>query len=727
MKKQNIEDIFSSMEDFSSVPPPELWGQIEEKLDKPKKKKRAILWWSAAACLLLGLMLPSVLHFNSASGIKTIKNDALDNSVVLDDQKNNSNTNKTISAPENNTLETTTSEKKSNDTESVSSVVNKINQVGNSQKNQNQKTTVAHSDAKNKNNSDVLNPTANTGIVNNNNKAVAEKVSVSNHKNGFNSDSKNQIANVDEKISNASLTKKASVSNQKNGFNSASQNEVANVDEKVSNTTLTKKASVSNQKNGFNSDSKNQIANVDEKVSNATLTKKASVSNQKNGFNSDSQNQIANVDKKASNTTLIKKASVSNQKNGFNSGSKNQIANVDEKVSNATLTKKASVSNQKNGFNSGSQNKIASADKKASDKVLAEKTFGKKNPFNPTSKNQLSKSFFEDQSASKKSSNIASNAAKSNLNGNPKTLNESITKQNNGSLITEKQIADNQKSNSKFKDVLSPQDSVQLAELQNLEKGIITPQTPEEKIEKEKNPVSNAEKWAVEVFAGVASSENYKNDKTLGNENDSKQSNSYGVKTKYKINKKWAVASGFKINELGQSVANVSYLSAKNNAFFSSSDYFNLNTTAAAPRIAASSDVVFVPTATANALKQNNIESNNIQSGNLDQNLRYIEMPLEVSYSIFSKNKASINLNTGGFVGKLISNNVALDGNSIGQNVNANNYVYGSTLSSTLQYRVYKKTNFFVEPAMNYYINPLNNQSFNQFQWGLNFGLNVSF
>ncbi|MFH7018220.1 hypothetical protein [Flavobacterium sp. FlaQc-47] len=660
MKKQNIEDIFSSMEDFSSVPPPELWGQIEEKLDKPKKKKRAILWWSAAACLLLGLMLPSVLHFNSASGIKTIKNDALDNSVVLDDQKNKSNTNKTISVPENNALEITTSEKKSNDPESVSSVGNKINPVENSQQNKNQKTAVAHSDTKIKNNFDVLNPTSINSTLDSN-QAVAEK---------------------------------ASVSNQKNGFNSNSQNQIANVDEKVSNTALATKTSVSNQKNGFNSGSQNQIANVDEKVANAALTKKTSVLN---------------------------------QKNRFNSGSQNQIVNVDEKVSNAALTKKTSVSNQKNGFNSGSKNQIASADKKASDKILAEKTFGKTNPFNPTSKNQLSKSFFEDQSASKNSYNIASNTSKSNLNEIQKTIVESNTKQNSGSLITEKPIASNQKSNSKFNDVLSQQDSVQLAELQNLEKGIITPKTPEEKTEKEKNPVSNAEKWAVEVFAGVANSENYKNDKTLGNANDSKQSNSYGVKTKYKINKKWAVASGFKINELGQSVANVSYLSAKNNSFFSSNDYFNMNTTAAAPRIAASSDVVFVPTATANALKQNNIESNNIQSGNLDQNLRYIEMPLEVSYSVFSKNKASINLNTGGFVGKLISNNVALDGNSIGQNVNANDYVYGSTLSSTLQYRVYKKTNVFVEPAMNYYINPLNNQSFNQFQWGLNFGLNVSF
>ena len=102
-------------------------------------------------------------------------------------------------------------------------------------------------------------------------------------------------------------------------------------------------------------------------------------------------------------------------------------------------------------------------------------------------------------------------------------------------------------------------------------------------------------------------------------------------------------------------------------------------------------------------------------------------MPLEVSYSVFSKNRTNININTGGFVGKLISNNMALNGNSIGQNVNANDFIYGSTLSSTLQYRVYKKTSVFVEPAMNYYVNPLSSQSFNQFQWGLNFGLNVTF
>ncbi|WP_428229725.1 hypothetical protein [Flavobacterium sp.] len=619
MKKQNIEDIFSSMEDFSSVPPPELWGEIEKKLDKPKKKKRVILWWSAAACLLIGLLLPSVLHFTSTSGIKTMHNGTGENnSIVLDEKKNNLKTNKIIPAQENTPGEISNA-KKSDLIEEVPALENSINPSSNSHKNQNQKTAVAHTDSKGDSNTNNLDIKANSAKTNTN-QAVAEKVHVRDQKNGFNSGS--QYAIADKEVSNPISSEKTIISGKTNSFSSASQNQIA-------------------------------------------------------------------------------------------------------KAVNQTLAEKAFTTSKTNGFNSGSKNQIATADKKATDKILAEKTFvaGKTNPFNPTAKNQISNSIFQNQSNSKNSNNLAFSSSSSNLSGNQKTITERKAKENNTNLLSEKQIAGTLKSDSKLNTILSKQDSVQLAVLQNLEKGI----HPEEKKEKEKKPVSNAEKWAVEVFAGVASSENYKNDKTLGNTNDSKQSNSYGVKTKYKINNKWAVASGLKINELGQSVANVSYVSAKNNAFFNSNDYFNQNASTVAPQITANSDIVFVPSATTNALKQNDIEINNLKSGNLDQNLRYIEMPLEVSYAVFSMNRASINLNTGGFVGKLISNNVALDGNSIGQNVNANDYVYGSTLSSTLQYRVYKKTNVFVEPAMNYYINPLNNQSFNQFQWGLNFGLNVSF
>jgi len=578
MKKQKIEDIFSSMEDFSSIPPPELWANIEEKLDKPKKKKRAILWWSAAACLLLGLMVPTVLHFTSNPD--ALHNGPVQNNqVVLDENKKETkDTNPTLKNGNNTDL------KRNNTNTSLD------NNLNNSGENQVEETAVAQSDSKTNTNSAILN--SKTPVAKrNNNLIVAEK---------------NTVAEKENQVNSFSASKK--LTSEKNS-----------------------KTPVVAEKN----------------------------------YN------------------------IYQKQNSFNTGSRNYFPDTNEK--------------------------------KNADRILAEKTFkaGKSNGFNSGSKGLAANSIFEKSVPN--SNNIALNPSTPMNNGK---LNSNFTDRKEatyGITKSENALAENvQKNNSKFKDVLSKQDSVQLAELQNLEKGIVTP-TPETKKEKEEKLLKKGEKWALQLFAGVANSENYKNDKTLGNVNDSKQGSTYGVKTKYNISKKWAVGSGFKINELGQSVANVSYISTKNTAFLGASDVM-AQQNYATPHIASNTTYVLVSNNAKNTLK-----SDNIQTGNLDQNLRYFEMPLEVSYSVLSKNKFGINLNTGGFVGKLISNNVALDGNSIGKNVDANDFVYGSTLSSTVQYRVYKKTNVFVEPAMNYYINPLNNQSFNQLQWGLNFGLNVSF
>jgi hypothetical protein len=578
MKKQNIEDIFSSMENFSSIPPPELWANIEEKLDKPKKKKRAILWWSAAACLLLGLLLPSVLYFSSNNGIQTITNGTGgNNSVVIDESKKDLNTNRTISTEENSTVKQSEIVKSSSE-DSLKNNSTTVEEI------QTKETAVAHADSKNNSSSSAL---KSNSEKRNTNQAVAEQTTIS--------EKESQI--------NSTFSKNKNLNSQKRNRNQA----------------VAEKTYTTGNQNQFNSFSKNQSFSPEKRKGNQALAEKTFTNGKQNQFNSFSQHQLPNsVFENQSNTNSATVAL----------GNSNSVSN--NKQTTAIENKKEVASNK------------------------AEKTFGDNNT----------------------------------------------------------------KGSSKFNNVLSKQDSVQLAELQNLEKGII-PADEKENVKKSKTS-STAEKWALEVFAGIANSENYKNEKTLGNANDSKQGSTYGVKTKYKINKKWAVGSGLKINELGQSVANVSYIKTADNAFLSTGDYFVQNSTV--PQIASTDGYVLVSNATKNALK-----SDNLQSGNLDQSLRYIEMPLEVSYAIFSKNKASISLNTGGFVGKLISNSVAIDGNSLGENINANDFVYGSTLSSTLQYRVYKKTNVFVEPAMNYYVNPLNSQSFNQFQWGLNFGLNVSF
>jgi len=690
MKKQNIEDIFSSMEDFSSVPPPELWGQIEEKLDKPKKKKRAILWWSAAACLLLGLMLPTVLHFSSDAGIKTIDNSSeKNNNVVLEEEKTESDDSKTRSIQEKNIQNETTNE--INNGENAVVIENGDNSSKNEsdQKNQNQKTKVTPLNSKGTNHEGVLNGKSNLE-VNKPNQAVAEESFAPNNDNGFNTASKTKTLNSEKRNSNQAVAGKSLVPNNEKTFNSPSQYQIPNTEKVKANQAVAEKSFVPNKTNSLNTDSKNQFSNTEKGNKNQAVAEKSFVPNKTNSFNTDSKNQFSNTEKANKNQAVAEKSFVPNKTNSFNTDSKNQFSNTEKANKNQAVAEKSFVPNKTNSFNTDS-------------------------------KNQTPSSIFEDKLKANNTNNLASNPFNSALNKDKKA-NTSIKEPKDEFILNEKAIANNQKSSSKFGNALSKQDSVQLAELQNLEKGIVaaTPETKKEKEEK-KNAIAKNEKWAVEVFAGVANSENYKKDKTLGNINDSKQSNSYGVKTKYKINRKWAVSSGVKFNELGQSIADVSYMRTTN-AFLTQSDYFNQNVSVAAAPISDNANYVFVPKNTIMALK-----SDNVEHGKLDQSLRYLEVPLEVSYSVFNKNRANISLNTGGFVGKLISNNMALNGNSIGENVNANDYVYGSLLSTTLQYRIYKKTNVFVEPAMNYYINPLNEQSFNQFQWGFNFGLNVNF
>ncbi|OXA95582.1 hypothetical protein [Flavobacterium hercynium] len=634
MKKQNIEEIFSSIEHFSSVPPPELWGQIEEKLNQPKKSKKAIIWWTAAACLLAGLMVPTVLHFNSGADINTLNTNST-NTVVLEE--------KNSGAVKNN------STNKNTGTESNAVQENTNKQIVNSE---------------------------NDKTKNIDKEAIDKKV-------------------IDKKVIEVQNTETATATLE----NSPEKNNTT----KVQNTTI--------------------ISNTATRTAHSE-TKKAT--------NRAVFLDIKQTETHSPNQAVAVKANTSKKENNFNDVSKQQMTTVEKNNLNQAVAEQNFTSKATDKVATSSKNSISKKEKELLDKAVAENTFKtkKQKSFNASPEKSISGSVVGEKLNAKNNTTFALNNSNSVLkeNENQNKQDQKEINPNFNTIALEKSIADNNsvnnnsKNTSKFGDALSKQDSVQLAELQNLEKGIIVAEVTKEEKEKEDKAVPKSEKWDLGVFAGVANSENYKNEKTLGNVNDSKQSNSYGVKTRYKINKKWAVGSGLKFNELGQSIANVAYMSTKSEATFTQSDYLNQSASAVKPHIANNSNYVFLSNNTKNSFK-----SNNIQTGNVNQSLKYIEMPLEVSYAVLTLNKASVSLNTGGFVGKLVSNNVSLNGTSIGENIDANDFVYGSVLSSTVQYRVYKKTNVFVEPAMNYYVNPLNNQSFNQFQWGLNFGLNVSF
>lgn len=296
-----------------------------------------------------------------------------------------------------------------------------------------------------------------------------------------------------------------------------------------------------------------------------------------------------------------------------------------------------------------------------------------------------------------------------------------MTVNNNNNLEKENKLASADKTE---KEKTTPDSKIKenLA-VTNLEENALAALVKEQS---KKEKIAEAEdKWSLQVFAGVNSSQNLKNQKSLGNTIESQNGHSYGVKTNYKLNKRWAVSTGLKVSELGQKVANVSYVN-------SATTLVNIQKAplAAAPQershISNNANYQFIPNAGDSSAK-NMMSSTFYETGNLSQKVQYLEMPMEISYALLNKGKARINMNTGGFVGKVISNQVLLNDSSIGENSDVNDVVFGTVLSSTLQYELFKKTKVFVEPGMNYYTQPVQNQNFNQFQLIFNFGLNVSF
>ena len=551
MKNKETKTIFSSLENFSSIPPPELWDKIEAELDKPKKNRRAIIWWSVAASLVVGLSVPAILYFNSNQG----------NDIQLN-------------------------------------IENNTNEV-------------------------VLQKNLEDG-------ANVHKERSFNNKNKSNIISNNSVNQSGNDNSNDKESDKNNIKLNKNQIHLNPSNQVVS-------------ASVSGIFSKSKEDSKSRILNQNVKEDYKANT---IVANQKS-------------------LAVISKWELLN-------GNTTQISNSNDYVKTVI----------------GKQNNTVLAFK--TNKTIAENS-NSKSQLVPDSPVQGSALYVYDK-------------------GVIPAKNTSILKSNTNKTIVE---------TTNSKDSLG----IIKSEVAKLEKALVD--LDKDKTKK-KTVSESVDKWSLQVFAGVMSSQNYNNEKALGNTVASKQSSGYGVKTNYKLNKKWAVSSGFKINELGQKIDGVSYYQQQSYAGALSSD-LPIVSGLKQNSVANHYELVSISNNQSYLFTSNSDADNGLEKGNVTQNLKYFEMPLEVSYALLNKKKTSIIMNTGGFVGKLISNDIALNGNSIGENNNVNEYVYGTLLSSTLQYEFYKKTKFFIEPGMNYYINPLENQNFNQFQLVFNVGVNVSF
>jgi hypothetical protein len=622
MKNKEAKSIFSSLDDFSSIPPPELWDAIEAQLEKPKKKKRALVWWTVAASLVVGLSIPTILYFNSnQSNILELNIENNGDGVVLQNDlktKKNSNVNERETRVSNNAV--------------------KMKSQGES--------STENSSAKNK---QVL-------LGNSNSVATKTDPVISTSTNG-----NSVFSNLNTKKNKSGI-----VINDKSATNEI----VSNVNSFANSS---KSSSVGQTTSSFqksNSDQNNETI--------LSIGTSAVVASEHN------KGKVANSSKSSSVGQTI---------------SSFQKSNSDQ--NNETILSigtSAVVASEHNKGKVGNSSKSSSVGQTTS-------SFQKSN---------------SDQNNETILSRGTSAAIASKLNnGNVENVNsKSIASSQNSKVLelNNKVIAEN----------TNTQDSLTTIkkEVAQLEQALADLDKDKSK---KKTESAVIDKWSLQVFAGLMSSDNFTNEKALGSTVASKQSSGYGVKTNYKLNKKWAVSSGFKINELGQKIEGVSYYERGDMNTKASGVFPLVSNNSPQNSIIKNTTIVFVYTNKDYLYATDSKTNTSFETGNVTQNLKYFEMPLEISYALLNKKKTYIGMNTGGFVGKLISNDVLLNGNSIGENNNVNEFVYGTVLSSTLQYEFFKKTKFFIEPGMNYYINPLENQSFNQFQWMFNVGLNVSF
>ncbi|TNJ47220.1 hypothetical protein KFZ70_04480 [Tamlana fucoidanivorans] len=197
---------------------------------------------------------------------------------------------------------------------------------------------------------------------------------------------------------------------------------------------------------------------------------------------------------------------------------------------------------------------------------------------------------------------------------------------------------------------------------------------------------------------------------------------SYGISTSYAINDKIKIRSGINKVNLGYNTNNVIvYQSSRS----SSSALQNVNTVDKN-----NESVSFASKETLNIVSPETFSTSNTT---INQNLGYIEIPLEIQYAI-SNSRLGINV-IGGFSSFFLSDNEIHRENQNGQRDylgeanNINSTSYSANLGFGLNYKFTKKVDLNLEPMFKYQFNTFKNTSgnFTPFFIGIYTGFAIKF
>lgn len=232
-------------------------------------------------------------------------------------------------------------------------------------------------------------------------------------------------------------------------------------------------------------------------------------------------------------------------------------------------------------------------------------------------------------------------------------------------------------------------------------------------------------KWSVIPTVAIVNSNSFSKtsplDQSLASNTSGDNSISYGVRIDYKLNNKWSLQTGFFKRDLGFSTNNLSVVSNVSGSNFKNVNY--------------NSDVSFI-------LINNEFSSNSaILSGaniteqkvNLKQTFGYVEIPIEVKYTLINKQKFNTKLVSGFSTLFLNNNNILLEtlntSKTIGRATNLNSINFSGNLGVDFNYSLNNKLNFNITPMFKVHMNTFSNKAngFQPYTIGIYSGLSYKF
>ena len=474
--------------------------------------------------------------------------------------------------------------------------------------------------------------------------------------------------------------------------------------------------------------SNNTIVNTEDSKGNSNNSNITSPNNEAIVY--DSQSNEENLDKK-SNNSINQYNEKSIDEKLVKSKLKNNSSRRNGLVSNGKLQNDIDASSNQKGFKKGKNNfKKQSSSVTNSEKALVANTEKNKAKRKSKSKSNKNNSDFENLFDD---NNVVDNNREDKNAINKETIDAFFeNKTSNTTTITNNDSNIKQTNNSDVvvSNEIITQDSTLVAEVSK-ETNLL------EELLKEKEAGKNEDekeekrsKWAISTNASPVYFNSLAQGSSIDQQFDSNSKNyattlSLGIAGSYAINNKLSLKTG--VNNI-----NISYNT--NDVLFDARINTVENNIPTISRNPESSNMVFSSKANVMETLSGDVENVVIENnvGALQQNISYIEVPLELSYKLLDK-KFGIEVIGGMSTLFLNQNNISLVANGIEMEVgranNLNNIHFSSNVGLGFKYNFWKSFNANFQPMFKYQINTFseNSGNFKPYFIGLYTGVSFSF